>query len=78
MQIDITYTIITRMHPAAFLCVSVSSWGNTIEAILPQPPYSPDLASADLFLFPRIKTPLNIIMTAFRVSKYRVWTSWVR
>jgi hypothetical protein len=26
-------------------------------ATLPQPSYSPDLAPADFFLFPRIKTP---------------------
>jgi len=28
-------------------------------ATLPQPPYSPDLAPADYFLFPRIKTALK-------------------
>jgi hypothetical protein len=28
-------------------------------ATLPQPPYSPDLAPADFFLFPRIKTALK-------------------
>jgi hypothetical protein len=26
---------------------------------LPQPPYSPDLAPADIFLFPRVKTALK-------------------
>ena len=27
--------------------------------IMPQPQYSPDLASADFFLFPKLKTPLK-------------------
>jgi len=28
-------------------------------AMVPQPPYSPDVAPADFFLFPRLKTPLK-------------------
>ena len=27
--------------------------------IMPQPPYSPDLAPADFFLFPKLKTPMK-------------------
>lgn len=27
--------------------------------IMPQPPNSPDLASADFFLFPKLKTPMK-------------------
>jgi hypothetical protein len=27
--------------------------------VLPQPPYSPDLASADIFLFPKLKSTLK-------------------
>ena len=27
--------------------------------IMPQPPYSPDLARADFFLFPKLKTPMK-------------------
>ena len=30
---------------------------NTV--IMPQPPYSPDLAPCDFFLFPRLKTPMK-------------------
>ena len=26
---------------------------------MPQPPYSPDLASADFLLFPKLKTPMK-------------------
>ena len=28
-------------------------------AIMTQPPYSPDLAPADFFLFPKLKTPMK-------------------
>ena len=27
--------------------------------IMPQPPYSPDLAAADFFLFPELKIPMK-------------------
>ena len=30
-----------------------------ITIIMSQPPYSPDLSSADLFLFPKLKTPMK-------------------
>jgi hypothetical protein len=29
------------------------------KTVLPQPPYSPDLASADFFLFPKLKSTLK-------------------
>ena len=28
---------------------------------MPQPPYSPDMAAADFFLFPKLKTPIEEI-----------------
>jgi len=33
--------------------------GKTSEFLVPHPPYSPDLAPADFFLFPKLKTTLK-------------------
>ena len=38
--------------------MNITKW-NRAGATLPQPPYSPDLAPPDLFLFPRLKSSLK-------------------
>jgi len=34
-------------------------WQKNKTTVVPQPPYSPDLAPADFFLFPKLKSTLN-------------------
>ena len=46
----ITYQLSNR-------CLCVSLWAKNKTIIMSQPPYSPDLASANFFLFPKLKTP---------------------
>jgi transposase len=42
---------------ASFLIREILAKQETI--VVPQPPYSPDLASADFFLFPKLKSTLK-------------------
>jgi hypothetical protein len=55
-RIDGCSNMTTRPHIHRSL--SVTSWPNTT-TFLPQPPYSPDLAPADFFLFPKLKSTLK-------------------
>jgi transposase len=43
-------------HLSFFVCDFLAIHAMTV---LPQPPYSPDLAPADLFLFPKLKSTLK-------------------
>ena len=40
-------------------CLCVSFWAKNKTVIMPQPPYSPDLEIVDVFLFPKLKTPMK-------------------
>ena len=40
-------------------CLFVIFLAKNNTVIIPQPPYSPDLAPCDFFLFPRLKRPMN-------------------
>ena len=50
-------TMIT--HQLTNRCLYVSVWPKDKTVIMPQPLSSPELASADLFLFPKLKTPMK-------------------
>ena len=53
-----SYTPIARSkHTHRCLCVSF--WSKTNPLIMPQSMYSPDLAPADFFLFPKLKTSMK-------------------
>ena len=42
--------------------------------IMPQPPYLPDLALADAFLFPKLKTPMKgKRLAAIEEIKEKIW-----
>ena len=41
----------------SFLVLNVLANNNT--AIMPQPPYSPDLVSCNFFMFPKLKRPMK-------------------
>jgi transposase len=55
-RIDGCSNMTTRPH--IHLSLSVTSWPNAT-TVLPQPPYSPDLAPADFFLFPKLESTLK-------------------
>ena len=55
-RIDGCSNMTTRPHILRSL--TVTSWTNAT-TVLPQPPYSPDLAPADFFLFPKLKSTLK-------------------
>jgi transposase len=44
------------VHASLLICDFLA---NTNTTVLPQPPYSPDLAPADIFLFPKLKSTLK-------------------
>jgi hypothetical protein len=44
-------------HASLLICDFLA---NTNTTVLPQPPYSPDLALADFFLFPKLKSTLKV------------------
>ena len=46
---------ITMTHPLTRHCLFVIFWAKNNTVIMPQQPYSPDLAPCDFFLFPRLK-----------------------
>lgn len=46
----------TPVHSALFIRAVLCKNGITV---IPQPPFSPDLAPADFFLYPTLKTPLK-------------------
>ena len=53
-RIDGCTNMTTRPHIHCSL--SVTSLAKHATTVLPQPPYSPDLAPADFFLFPKLKS----------------------
>ena len=49
----------TKMRPHTLLILCSSFWSNTTPLSCSSPPYSPDLAPCDFFLFPRLKKILT-------------------
>ena len=45
--------------PITHRCLYVSFWQKKKSVIIPQPPYSLDLAFADFFLFPKLESPMK-------------------
>ena len=54
-DLDVTPQQCASSHVTPHLQLS----GKTSDIVVPHPPYSPDLAPADFFLFPKLKTTLR-------------------
>ena len=52
------FSIMTTLQPIQ-PSELVSFWPNIPSLFFPTPPYSPDLAPCDFFLFPKLKRPLK-------------------
>jgi hypothetical protein len=53
--------LLTPSWRRAHACIATDSWlfGQHEHTVLPQPPYSPDLAPADFYLLPKLKSTLK-------------------